>query len=686
MKVKKKMKNKILFFHRIRFKLTLAFLVPVVFIIVLGYASFNKALVGIVGNYEESVNQTMRMMNEYLTLVFDTAQTNYKGHVDNDQLRQYLRGLFDKDTTKLYTFSKEYTTNLHEAVALDAMLSNINVLTDTQECIGTGRFSGDKIFSAYISTPQGTMVNESQYTFFLFGNQSEIDEKIGTDSSRYAVRLARYINNAAAVLLVDISADYVQPILASLDGGENSYTGLITCDGTEFINAVSGEAPAKLFTETDFYAEAVASEETEGSQYVEYQGEEYLFLYSKLGGRGATICSLIPQKNIIARVADIKEITIWLVVAAAMIAIAMGSIIAGRYSKSINGIVRKLQRVGEGDLTVQTNIKGHDEFKLLADGIMEMVTSMKSLITSVTEASLELTEAAEWVSKSSNTFVETSDGIKNAVAEIETGTSRLDVDSAECLREMDALSERIGFVSQNAANISSLTNETGNVISSGLSSMDALTESAASTTQITGQVIDAIQELEEKSKSIGQIIKTINDIAEETNLLSLNASIEAARAGEAGRGFAVVAEEIKKLADESMESSAEIQRIVEEIIKGTGQVVTVAKHAEDTVKMQSDAVDNTTGSFSAIDEKVASLMESLTQIEHDVKNMESARENTLSAITNISAVSAEAASGSATVYTAAGKQMDTVLELEEAAGKLSSKAEELTELLQKFKI
>lgn len=229
-----------------------------------------------------------------------------------------------------------------------------------------------------------------------------------------------------------------------------------------------------------------------------------------------------------------------------------------------------------------------------------------------------------------------------------------------------------------------MTNDAGRAIADGIHSMDALNESAVSTSRITAEVIEAIQGLEEKSKSIGQIIKTINEIAEETNLLSLNASIEAARAGEAGRGFAVVAEEIKKLADQSLQSSSEIERIVNEIVAGTGQVVTVAREAEDIVKSQETAVGETTQAFEQIDDKVASLMESLHQINENVANMETARETTLEAITSISAVSAQTASGSATVYGEAKKQENMVGELEEAAEMLSAKAEELAQMLQRF--
>ena len=218
----------------------------------------------------------------------------------------------------------------------------------------------------------------------------------------------------------------------------------------------------------------------------------------------------------------------------------------------------------------------------------------------------------------------------------------------------------------------------------GMQSMEGLTESAKSTTRITAEVITAIEALEEKSRSIGNIIEAINEIASQTNLLSLNASIEAARAGEAGKGFAVVAEEIRKLADQSLMSANQIGEIIDEMISNTVDVVDIAKQAESVVASQEGAVESTTRSFQEIDKQVSRLMEALQMISDSVDNMDSDRSATLGSIESISAVSAQAAASSQEVYATADKQLAAITKLETASDQLQKRASQLRESLQQF--
>ena len=142
-------KNPIPLWNRIRFKLIFAFLIPVVFIIVLGLVSYQKATTQIISTYRDSVDQTVSMMNQYLTLSFDTVQSNYKGYMNEDTLKKYLNGLYDSDATTLYNTPNTYEDTFIKAVTTDALLSNIYVLSDKEKTISTTKTKETGLLSAF---------------------------------------------------------------------------------------------------------------------------------------------------------------------------------------------------------------------------------------------------------------------------------------------------------------------------------------------------------------------------------------------------------------------------------------------------------------------------------------------------------------------------------------------------------
>lgn len=488
-------------------------------------------------------------------------------------------------------------------------------------------------------------------------------------------------------MLIDIDEEAICASLASMDAGEGSYVALITQDGTTLYSDGTSERNS-LFTESDFYQQALTQEEA-GMEYVTYQGKQYLFLYSPLASANTMICSLIPESTILAQTSGIKTVAIALVAVGVIIAAFLGYLLSASMNGNIYHILNQLKKVAAGDLTIQLHSKSKDEFILLAAGINSMTDSMKALITNVTKASDSLNIAAEQVSSSSEKFVMTAGDIQNAVTEIDSGVSQLDTNSADCLAQMDVLSGKINEISNETREIINLTESTGSTgssINEGISSMSILTESAKKTSEITDSVIHAIEALADQSRSIGQIVESINSIARETNLLSLNASIEAARAGESGRGFAVVAEQIRQLADQSAQSAGQIQVIINDIVKSTYGVVDIAKEAESTVEYQEKAVLQTTKAFHAMDDQVHTLLTSVSQISENMQNMEYARSTTLNAIEGISAISAETSAGSANVSTTVNAQRDAIQTLDVAANTLQERATELTELLHQFTI
>lgn len=685
-KNKKKTRSSIPLYRQLRTKLIASFMIPVICIIMLGVVSYQRATQAIVSNYEKSLQETMTMTNQYLTLVIDTVRANYKSYLYDTELARYLKDLMEDVPAK--KLAVEYSKDMKRDANTNTLVSDIYIISDRVISLTSSAPTTSTLLTAYTESEQGAQVNDQRSSYHLFGSLCDADEALGTHKLNYSLRIAKYMDNNKAIMLVDLDRDTLIDSLSSLNAGDGSYTALITHDGTEFYS--DGNATRNyVFTTSDFYKEIAESEES-GMKYVTYNGEKYLFLYSPMyspkSPQGSMICTLIPESTILAQAAGIKTVAMVLVIVAVVIAALLGYLLSAHINGNIYRILRQLQLVSEGDLTVQLQSKSKDEFKLLASGVNSMTDSMKTLITNVTEASDSLNLAAGQVSSASETFLRTAGDIQSAITEIDSGVTQLDTNSEDCLTQMDTLSGKIGTVASGTKDIITLTQDTSSSINQGISSMSVLTDSAKKTSEITDHVIQAIEALADKSRSIGQIVESINSIAKETNLLSLNASIEAARAGESGRGFAVVAEQIRKLADQSAESAGQIQVIIDDIVTTTYGVVDIAKEAEATVEFQEKAVAQTTDSFVTMDSQIHTLLDSISEISESMQNMEYARSTTLTAIEGISAISAETSAGSNNVAKTVFAQRDAVQTLDSAAGTLQARAAELADLLGRFTI
>ena len=680
-----KEKSEIPFYRGIAVKLIICFLVPVVGVFVLGMVSYQKSSSAIVNSYKESVQQTTDMMEQYISLVATSEKDEFKSYLTEQDLKKYFAGLMDQ--TEENSTRRDYQSRLRSKLSIDDKLHSVYFLADSEKSIdsSTGTL-GTNLYTDYKNTTQGSEAAATSTGWLVYGPDEESDDVIGMKTHNYSLRIVKKVNSQEAVMIINLSGEYVRSAMKALDPGEGGYVALVCKDGHEFYsdNKISLDEP--LIYGTDFYQRAMDGDEDNGNEMVTVNGQSYMFVYSKLSLGNVLITALIPSARVLEQSSQIKGLTTILTIICAILALALGFLISRRMSGTIQYILRQLRKVSNGDLTVHLQAKTKDEFKLLCDGINDMVDHVKSLIRDVNVVSEEVGAAAVHVAQTSGTFMATSQDIQNAVLEIESGVNKLDSGSDNCLNQMDSLSGKINNVSSNADEIGKLTNAAGETINAGITSVQSLTESSESTAEITRNVILSIEELQEKSKAISHIVSAINDIAEQTNLLSLNASIEAARAGDAGRGFSVVAEEIRKLADQCLSSAGQISSIVKEILSKTGEVVTIARQAEAVVSSQTGAVEDTTASFRQIDELVAQLIQALQTITNNVQEMNGARNETLSAIESISDASTQTAACSSSVHDAAGTQLDAVKNLDEASQSLTAKAESLLDALSTFQI
>lgn len=680
----------------IKMQLLVGFLVPIFFVILVGVISSRQAEAGMISNFEESASSSIETQMQYLDFGMSMVSAEAMQMRLDTELQSLVNGLFKKDLSKASSIYRKNSSSIKVRQRSNELIHAIYIIPK----------SGSKVMSTLESSDQSTdgyyedwsVTEEGQKVIFeknvadwlgkttsWIGQHPEMDKMTGYKPEDYAISYMSAFPNRAAVFVVDISKEAIRKSLSKVDTSDGSILGFITADGSELVIKDEKVTEEFIFFEQDFFQNCLDSEELEGTEYVTYDGQEYFFTFAKSEKTGVVLGYLVPVWHVTKGAEAIKSITVVLVIIACIVAVAIGLFISLNISASMAGIIKRLKKAAEGDLTVHLKTKGKSEFSILSQYIMNVITNMKGLIQQVEGIAMLVKNAAGGVEEISARIEESSQGIKVTLAEIDKGVSLQASDAQDCLTQMDSLSRKIEEIGSSVDQAASGSEVTKEIVEKSINTMEALSGKTKATIEITDRVKADIEELEKKSRVIGEFVSTINDIAEETNLLSLNASIEAARAGEAGRGFAVVAEAIRKLADGSSQAASEINKVVEEIVNQTKGTVSTAAEAGEIVGEQALLVSHTKEDFKKMAECTEQMLISVRKISEDVISIDAQRKDTLDAVSSISAVSEQTATASSEVYNISQKQMDVVEALKKASTELKEKMAELEEALDLFK-
>ena len=326
--------------------------------------------------------------------------------------------------------------------------------------------------------------------------------------------------------------------------------------------------------------------------------------------------------------------------------------------KPLGHIVATLEEVARGNLTRKAAISRGDEVGRLSAAIDSTIDSLHSLLSDVAGSSRQIAAASTQIAASAE--------------EMSSGLSKQEGESQQVAAAVEEMNATVQEVARQSSDAASAAKQSQQEAAAGARVVEeTVTEIKGIATDV-GSSATAVTTLGDKSQQIGEIIKVINDIADQTNLLALNAAIEAARAGEHGRGFAVVADEVRKLAERTTKATEEVASSIKDIQVQTGSAVQLIESGSTRVAKGVDLAQNAGQALGRISQSSQGLAGMVQSIAAAAEEQAASSQQIAKAVETINAVTRESSQGAAQVA--------------QAASDLSQQSEKLQGMVQRFKL
>lgn len=489
-------------------------------------------------------------------------------------------------------------------------------------------------------------------------------------------------NELLGVVSTDLSLAYLIETINAMDPGYKGNVILISSSGNAIVHKKLQDK--NVFEEPSYSFLSNMSKDDQSSHSKDL-GKQ-LLVYQQVEGLNWIVGALYDQKNIQALATTTTKVLVTTAIVVLIFMVGIILFILSRIIAPIYKLEQSANQIATGDLTIDIHTTKEDEIGRLTNAFGEMIDKTGGTLKNVQTSVQQLGAASENLSAYSEQMNATSEQIALATTSITDDAVIVSEEATKVNELSEQLSHQMTAIQNNADILANSAQQADTINETGLNQITQLNKTNESMQTRLSNMVEVMHTLEQGMLTIDEITALITNISAQTNLLALNASIEAARAGEHGKGFAVVAEEVRKLAEQSAQATADVQQSIQSILQNTKTATNEMNETNVHFTTQLEAVDKTSDAFRQLSQLVSDMQQAIHIIYNEVTAATNDTQTMQTQMNSILLASQQTVAAAEQVSASTQEQSHASRTVAQASEELLQMSQNMKQLIEQFRL